>query len=182
MSTSSFVNLGTRLQEARLRLSLTQAEVAIRAGVSSPAVTNWETNKNVPSKPKLSRLAEALDVAPEWLMGDTDDPTPSMNQKIRAETPMERDRDRFSRPRVSMHQKTLEKAEFLQEELGCLTVEEVVAKLVNDRFDQIPGATPEPEHIPVRYAGMATTGHKPPEEDEDDEVYDVDMTKPRKPR
>ena len=151
-------------------------------GVSFSAIGNYESGSNTPRTSTIVKLSVALGTSSAYLLGETDEPTPSVNQQIRSETPIELDLDRYGRPRFSMHKKTLEKAQVLQEELGCLTIDEVVAKVINDRFDQIPGVTPEPEHIPVLYAGMATKGHNPPEEDEDDEVYDVDMTKPRKPR
>ena len=76
MSTVNFTSLGKRLLEARDHLSITQSEVASRAGVTAPSVTNWENDKNFPSRVKLVKLAVALEVSVEYLTGETDDPTP----------------------------------------------------------------------------------------------------------
>jgi transcriptional regulator with XRE-family HTH domain len=62
--------LGQRLEDARRRKVLTQAELAQQAGVSLITVTRLENDSGTgsPRPNTVRRLAKALDVEPAWLL------------------------------------------------------------------------------------------------------------------
>lgn len=55
------MNLGKRLKERRLELSLTQSEVAEKAGIKRAAYSLYESNKREPGIEILRSIAKALD-------------------------------------------------------------------------------------------------------------------------
>jgi transcriptional regulator with XRE-family HTH domain len=61
-------NLGKWLSKARLRLGLTQQEVANRAGVSQPRISGIEKGEMLPTLPQLIRLAQALAEPLQWFL------------------------------------------------------------------------------------------------------------------
>jgi len=60
---------GCHLRRLRGRASLTRREVAIAAGVTPGMVLRWERRGVIPSVPHLKRLATALGVPPDALLG-----------------------------------------------------------------------------------------------------------------
>ena len=65
---------GERLLEARTIRDLSQEELAEKADLQSSAVSHFETGKRKPSFHNLRRLADALKVTSDYLLGLTDDP------------------------------------------------------------------------------------------------------------
>jgi len=65
--------LGARLRDARLARGLTQEALSTRAGMSTSQrqVTGYETGASVPTVATLCRLADALEVSMDWLLGRT---------------------------------------------------------------------------------------------------------------
>jgi transcriptional regulator with XRE-family HTH domain len=61
-------DLGTNLREARIRLGLTQEQVAQRSGVHATEVSRIEAGKRDPQVSTLRRLAEAVQVKPGELL------------------------------------------------------------------------------------------------------------------
>jgi transcriptional regulator with XRE-family HTH domain len=61
-------NLGENLRVARLRLELTQEQVAERCGVHATEVSRIEAGKRDPKVSTLERLAAAVEVAPGRLL------------------------------------------------------------------------------------------------------------------
>jgi putative transcriptional regulator len=59
--------LGNRLKDARTRLNLTQAELALRAGVSRKTINTVENGVFVPSTLLALALAQSLNVSVEEL-------------------------------------------------------------------------------------------------------------------
>ena len=59
---------GVRLKEERARSSITQDELAKRAGIGRTTVANIERGRQSVSIPVLYRLASALGVSPEVLL------------------------------------------------------------------------------------------------------------------
>lgn len=59
--------LGGRVQEARERLGIGQAEMARRVGVVTTTAWRWEHDRSVPRPSDLERLADALGVSKVWL-------------------------------------------------------------------------------------------------------------------
>lgn len=77
--------LAQQLRSRRLALELTLAEVADRAGLSLPYVSNLERGRGNPTMEALRSLAEALEIPMSALIGDDEaiDPT----ELILAEAP-----------------------------------------------------------------------------------------------
>ena len=65
----------TRLRSAREQRGLSQAELAKKAGLQSSAVSHFETGTRKPSFDNLRRLADALNLSTDYLLGRTDDAT-----------------------------------------------------------------------------------------------------------
>ncbi len=63
-----------RLRAARELRSLSQADVAERAGLQPSAVSHYETGTRRPSFRNLRRLAEAMEVTTDYLVGRVDSP------------------------------------------------------------------------------------------------------------
>jgi transcriptional regulator with XRE-family HTH domain len=62
----------TRLREARELRRLSQAELASRAKLQASAVSHFETGTRRPSFDNLRRLADALGVSTDYLLGRSD--------------------------------------------------------------------------------------------------------------
>lgn len=67
-STSEAV-FGARLREARERQGLSQAELADRSGMQPSAIAHFEANRRKPSFENVRRLAKALSVTADYLLG-----------------------------------------------------------------------------------------------------------------
>lgn len=63
-----------RLRAARELRDLNQGELARRAGLQASAVSHFETGARKPSFDNLKRLADALDVTTDYLLGRVEDP------------------------------------------------------------------------------------------------------------
>jgi transcriptional regulator with XRE-family HTH domain len=80
--------IGGRISDRRLRMGMTQAELAQRVGVSRPAITSWEVGTAYPSRKHTPRLVEALGVSALFIeCGDEGTSTSSIPQ---LERPFER--------------------------------------------------------------------------------------------
>lgn len=70
-----------RLIETRLRRGMEQKDLAMAAGLTRPTIWGLEAERKAarvgwPTAPNLYRLARALNVSPEYLMGFTQQPRP----------------------------------------------------------------------------------------------------------
>lgn len=63
-----------RLRDARELRELNQSELARRARLQASAISHFETGARKPSFDNLKRLADALDVTTDYLLGRVDDP------------------------------------------------------------------------------------------------------------
>lgn len=59
--------IGDRIKSARKRAGLSQADLAMRVGVTQPAVANWESGVHDPRRLMLAKIGEALNVSADWL-------------------------------------------------------------------------------------------------------------------
>lgn len=66
-----------RLRAARELRELNQGELARRAGLQASAVSHFETGARKPSFDNLKKLADALNVTTDYLLGRVDDPDSS---------------------------------------------------------------------------------------------------------
>lgn len=64
----------SRLVAARKKRGFSQDELGKRAGLQPAAVSLFETGSRKPSFDNLRRLADALDVTADYLLGRTEDP------------------------------------------------------------------------------------------------------------
>lgn len=64
-----------RLRAARSLHGWNQAELAKRAGLPPSSIAHFETKKRKPSFDNLRRLADALEVTTDFLLGRVDNPT-----------------------------------------------------------------------------------------------------------
>ena len=69
---------GERLRSAREARGFNQRELSDRLGVPASSIAHFEGGRRKPSFDNLSRLARALDVTTDYLLGHSDEPqTPS---------------------------------------------------------------------------------------------------------
>jgi hypothetical protein len=64
------MGIGKRIREAREHLNMTQSELAQKVGVTTSAITNYETGVSHPKEPVLYRLFEALGCDANYLFQD----------------------------------------------------------------------------------------------------------------
>ncbi|MDE0004756.1 MAG: helix-turn-helix transcriptional regulator [Rhodospirillaceae bacterium] len=69
---SDIDGLGARLAECRKRKGLEQQELAILARVPAPSISHFERGRRKPSVENLVKLADALTVSVDFLVGRTD--------------------------------------------------------------------------------------------------------------
>ncbi len=78
-----------RLRKAREDSGLSQSELATRVQVQPPVISHFETGKRSPSIVSLRRLADALDVSVDYLLGRSDDPAGGATDPV-GDTPLAR--------------------------------------------------------------------------------------------
>jgi transcriptional regulator with XRE-family HTH domain len=76
--------VGARLREARLSMSLTQAEVAEALGMSRPTLAAVEKGTRKVTGLELRRLARLYQRDVAWLLGEEESDAPSENALYRA--------------------------------------------------------------------------------------------------
>lgn len=69
---------GQRIREVREMRGWTQEELSEIAKVNVQQINRYENNKNQPNADILKRLAAALRVSADYLLGLTSDPTPRL--------------------------------------------------------------------------------------------------------
>lgn len=70
-----------RLKELRKQLNYSQKDVADLLFVNQTAVSQWERGATTPSYELLQRLADIFNVTTDYLLGRSDNPTPSGHEK-----------------------------------------------------------------------------------------------------
>ena len=80
-----------RLRAAREKRGLNQGELASRAGLQASAISHFETGTRKPSFDNLRRLADALDVTTDYLLGRVTD-----SQVLAGADKLYRDLDRLT--------------------------------------------------------------------------------------
>lgn len=67
--TDSINDFGSRLQSLREMRSLTQVQLGERAKMASASISHFETGQRIPSLESLVKLANALEVSTDALLG-----------------------------------------------------------------------------------------------------------------
>lgn len=80
-----------RLRAAREKRGLNQGELASRAGLQASAISHFETGTRKPSFDNLRRLADALEVTTDYLLGRVTD-----SQVLAGADKLYRDLDRLT--------------------------------------------------------------------------------------
>lgn len=65
---------GERLREARNKAGLTQDDLAVRTGVGKSQIQRYERGASDPTADYVARIAKALRISSDWLLGLVDDP------------------------------------------------------------------------------------------------------------
>lgn len=63
------MSLSEKIKIRRIEYDLSQPELARRVGVSQAAIGYYEKGHKVPSVPTLIKIADALNVSLDWLVG-----------------------------------------------------------------------------------------------------------------
>jgi XRE family transcriptional regulator, regulator of sulfur utilization len=64
------VKIGEKVKHERYAQTMTQAELAKRAGITAAALVKIENNQSDPHVSTIRKLADALGVEPRYLIGD----------------------------------------------------------------------------------------------------------------
>lgn len=65
--------IGQRISKARRYLNLKQKELAQMTGITEASLSRYENGVREPKSAILSKLADALEVSPDYLLGFTDE-------------------------------------------------------------------------------------------------------------
>lgn len=68
---------GDRLREIRENLGMSQESLGDILGSNQKQIWRWENGKTVPNGDDIVRLATALNITTDYLLGVSDDPTPA---------------------------------------------------------------------------------------------------------
>ena len=67
-------DFATRLRQAMFVNEVRQADIVAKTGINKARVSRWVSGENKPSGDNLRKLAEALGVSSDWLLGKDDKP------------------------------------------------------------------------------------------------------------
>ena len=73
--------IGARINQGRTALEITQAGLAKKAALSRSAVVHYEQGNAVPGSTELVKLAQALNISPNYLLSGSDNFFPSKSSK-----------------------------------------------------------------------------------------------------
>lgn len=77
MSTEFFNKFALNLKKTREEKGLSQTDLAEKTSLQPSAISHFETGRRAPSFDNLRRLADALEVTSDFLLGREIDPTAS---------------------------------------------------------------------------------------------------------
>jgi transcriptional regulator with XRE-family HTH domain len=76
-------DLGDRIKKQREKMRLTQKDLSNKTGLTIVQVSRYENNERKPDPEALSTLVDALETNADYLLGRTNDPSPT-NAKLTA--------------------------------------------------------------------------------------------------
>lgn len=79
------MHVGDRIKQARKAKGWTQQKLATEAGVTRPAVTQYEAGTSVPKRPTLQKIASLLNVSERWLLDGVDGTSGGEQMPVRGE-------------------------------------------------------------------------------------------------
>jgi transcriptional regulator with XRE-family HTH domain len=63
------MDIADRIREMRLERGWTQEELAGKLDTEAPVIASWESGRRTPNAENLVRLANALGMSADWLLG-----------------------------------------------------------------------------------------------------------------
>ena len=81
------MTVGERIKERRNKLRLSQSQLAFKIDSDTTYISRWETGRARVSQKYILKLAQALETSTDYLLGETDDPTPVAPVKAMVPTP-----------------------------------------------------------------------------------------------
>ncbi len=122
--------LGKRIKQLRVQKGLSASELAKRIGLSRPALSLVETGKRGISIEIAKKLSEFFNVSVDYLLGNTDDPTPPKRIEIKDKINIQEDMVAFvGRVPILGRVAAGKPVPAIQEALGWMDVPEPYRKL-----------------------------------------------------
>lgn len=90
------MDIGSKLQNARMRANLTQEQVAEELGVSRQTISNWENEKTYPDIRSVVRLSDLYEVSLDHLLKE-DKPMSNYLEYLEENTNVVKSKDKQSR-------------------------------------------------------------------------------------
>lgn len=78
------MSIGNRIKQKRKDIRLTQVELARKLNVSSQVISNWEREYTHPSHEDVTKLADALEVSSDYLLGRSNDDKKTLDDELEA--------------------------------------------------------------------------------------------------
>ena len=75
------MNIMEKIKELRKKNNMTQAQLAEKIGVSGMTLRRWEWGQRTPRTNELTKLAEVLGTSTAYLLGETDNPAPPIENE-----------------------------------------------------------------------------------------------------
>ena len=83
------MQIGDRIRDLRTKLRMSQTELGDKVNTDGSVISRWETNRAKVSQGYIVKLANALDTTTDYLLGETDNPSPNVESvSVPAETSM----------------------------------------------------------------------------------------------
>jgi transcriptional regulator with XRE-family HTH domain len=76
------MGFSTRLKEIRREKKLTQEQLGQKVNVTKVSISGYESGNRTPDMETLQKIADVLKVSVDWLLGRTDDPSPSNKEGL----------------------------------------------------------------------------------------------------
>lgn len=75
--------IGQRIKELRLKHNMTGNELGLKLNVTRNAISQWETDKRIPTSHMLSELAKIFNVSTDYLINGTTSPAfkPTLSER-----------------------------------------------------------------------------------------------------
>lgn len=70
----------SRLKRKRIEKKMTQEQLGTKVNVTKVSISGYESGNRTPDMETLQLIADALDVSTDYLLGRTDDPSPTKNK------------------------------------------------------------------------------------------------------
>lgn len=144
---------GQLIQQMRKRMKLSQKELGLKLGVSGSMIGQYENDLRNPKQETLQRIADALGVTVDYLMGVTDTPRPDSTLKKTSFPFIVSKRDMFITPdaiEANLRESNPELFEYENEPgyKALICIDEALTKLNGDGISEAVKRVEELTEIP----------------------------------